>query len=206
MKRSFFAWILVLLVLLSAVSCGPKEPEVTTPSAGAATLEAVAALAEKNYSSVRLERTVTTQGVALPSTFTTTAGATEFSIARLSTLPLEEEDYGTLPDSFLQTVTGRATFSGDTTTVIECATEVTLPARSVLRGQLCLAAANLSNLQLTDRTLSADVLSPSSLLAGLDMATGMKIELSFTADALTGATVTYTTEKASVTLVYTFTL
>ena len=214
MKR-LFLFLLTLTLLLSAAACTPKAPvstgdpttdapsATTAPHALTAT-EAVTlldTLVKKEHATVGLSVTTVTDGITLCSAYTASSTEVRFSVEKLSLFPTDG-DFSNLPENFITTLTGTATVQNGKITAID-GDGATLPDAGTLQGKFAFPASALRNVVWENQTLTADVTDSAAVLGTANL-TNARVSAVLSTDAITSLTVTYSTSKSNVTMVYTF--
>ena len=205
--------IIILIVLSMLLACmtacsGSKNPDQPTPDdtnqqTAKSVYELLDSLAEKDYSTVKVDIVTTTGFASLNSNYVLTQNVVTYSIERLNLLPSDGNITDLSPDC-KTTLSGYAQINNGQITEINGNKDVALPSYNELKGNFSFDETNFTNVVVGDGAFEADVVSP-SLFYGADVdVSELKVKVEYTEASLSKIIISYSTANATVQAVYAF--
>lgn len=226
MKKLLSA-LLLLSLLLSLLACGKEETttaapstttnttttttspsttqgsQTTTPAPAKTVYDLLRELAKESYREVDVAISTTAEGITLHASYQLTATKVSYSVEQLAKLPTDgTADH--LPENGKIILAGTvAAEKGKPTYIAEI--DTTLPACDNIAGQFDYSEKHFNSITQSEGVFSATVNAPEAFLGADSQISHMEICITYTPDALSTLTLTYSTPTATVSVVYTFT-
>ena len=160
-------------------------------------------LADRDYSNIKIDITVTTGFAELYSNYVLTQSNVVYSIERLNLLP-SDGNITDLSSNYKTTVTGYALIENGQVVELDGDKDITLPSYDELKGNFNFDESNFKNAVVGNNSFEAEVISPSQFYgADVDMS-NLKVKVEYTETSLTKIIIFYSTTNASVQTIYVF--
>ena len=213
MKKIIILLITVAMLLMCMTACSgffnpeptptPTPPDDSNPLVTQNVYDLLNDLADRDYSNIKIDITVTTGFAKLYSNYVLTQSNVVYSIERLNLLP-SDGNITDLSSNYKMTVTGYALIENGQVIELDGNKDVDLPSYDELKGNFNFDESNFKNAVVGTNSLQADVVSPSQFYgADVDMS-NLKVKVEYTETALTKITISYNTTNASVQTVYVY--
>ena len=169
------------------------------------TLNNINTLLKSDYSTITLNVTTETAKATLKGSYTFTFGDEQTTVKYSYDVLNSLDESGNNFDEYMQTVSGTAIVQDDGT-MIKDGVEVNLPTSDINLAGLNFKEVFFTNIKASTETFEADVKNPKGFTGKMDLTcSDMHVKVSFSSDALSVITITYTSAyNADVTVTYLF--
>ena len=213
MKKIIILLITVAMLLMCMTACSgffnpeptptPTPPDDSNPPVTQNVYDLLNDLADREYSNIKIDITLTTGFAELYSNYVLTQSNVVYSIEGLNLLP-SDGNTTDLSSNYKATVTGYALIENGQVIELDGNKDVDLPSYDELKGNFNFDESNFENVVVGTNSLEADVVSPSQFYgADVDMS-NLKVKVEYTESSLTKITISYNTTNASVQTVYVY--
>ena len=208
MKKIIILILLSMLLACVTACSGSKNPETPAPDntnrpTDKSVCELLDSLAEKNYSTVRVDVITTTDFAELCSSYVLTQSVVTYNIERLNLLPLD----GNITDwslDYKTTTSGYAQINNGQVVELNGNKDFTLPSYSELKGNFNFDESNFKNIVAGNNSFEAEVISPTQFYGADVDISNLKVKVDYTDIALARMTISYSTDNATIQTVYAF--
>lgn len=208
MKKIIILIVLSMLLVCVTSCSGSKNPGQTTQNdinqqTTKNVYELLNSLAEKNYSTVRVNIVTTTDFVELCSNYVLTQSVVTYSIERLNLLSSDGNITNLSPD-YKTTTSGYAQIDNGQVVELNGNKDVTLPSYSELKGSFNFDESNFKNVAAENNSFEAEVVSPMQFYGTNVEVSNLKVKVEYTDTSFAKIIISYTTTSATVQTVYEF--